>query len=336
MSEPSTTVVISTRNRLGQLREAVASALAQGGKVREVVVVDDASDDGTWDWLASLSDPRVRAVRHENHSEEIPASARMARTKNRGLKEVRTEFVVFLDDDDHLLPGAVDALLAALERQPRAALAIGGRIVFSDEGARRRARNFPHFPLTREILPDLLSGWGAGVGQWLAPTELLRKVGAWRELPAAEEWEVVVRLSVCGPATLIPTAVMEERMHPGQWGWEPPERTSVMREVRGSFSSPGSPKGVRDVVRANHHIEAAIAAYDAGRYGEALKAFSHAVRIAPSLLRSPLSGPYLGKRIFRSCVGVVVGPSGAGVLKRTAAAFRRTLNREPEGAGGWK
>jgi hypothetical protein len=335
----STSIVIITRNRRPALEEAVSSALDQGPDVLEVIVVDDASSDDTWEWLSGAHDPRLRPVWHERHSEEIPPSARMARARNRGLREVHGRYVMFLDDDDRLFPGSLRRLLGALRRHPGAVFAVGGREVFDDRGARRRARYDARFTMVRRILPDLLAGWGMGIGQWVAPTSVVRDVGAWNELPAAEEWDMGVRLSSIGPAVLIPQTVLEERMHPGQWGWEPPERAEVQRRVRETF--PDTVLGpertaAAHAATASLRLSEAGQAYDDRRFAEALGGYAAAVRTAPGLLVSPLRGPYLAGRLVRSIAGLVVGRRGADALSRFAARSRRGLRRDPEAGGGWR
>jgi succinoglycan biosynthesis protein ExoO len=77
---PDVSVVLATYNRRHSLPRAVASVLAQDGVRFELIVVDDASRDGTADYLASLSDPRIRTVMAERNGG--PSAAR-----NLGLKE---------------------------------------------------------------------------------------------------------------------------------------------------------------------------------------------------------------------------------------------------------
>ncbi|GHB21213.1 hypothetical protein GCM10010377_08640 [Streptomyces viridiviolaceus] len=89
--------------------DAVGSALAQGPAVREVVAVDDCSTDGSAELLARLaaSEPRLTLVRR-------PANSGGCGTpRNAGLDAVTSPYVMFLDSDDVLPPGAAQALLTA-------------------------------------------------------------------------------------------------------------------------------------------------------------------------------------------------------------------------------
>lgn len=106
------TVVVITYNDAERVSEAVASALAQGDAVGEVVVVDDASTDGTPHLLGQLAaaDPRVRVVRRTSNS------GGCGTPRNDGIGAARFPWLVFLDSDDVLPPKAVDALLTVALR----------------------------------------------------------------------------------------------------------------------------------------------------------------------------------------------------------------------------
>jgi len=62
---PCASVVIPSYNEVATIRAVVRLALAQP-EVQEIIVIDDGSDDGTWEQLQSvlIEDPRVKGVRH--------------------------------------------------------------------------------------------------------------------------------------------------------------------------------------------------------------------------------------------------------------------------------
>ncbi|MFG2554831.1 glycosyltransferase family 2 protein [Streptomyces sp. NPDC048581] len=107
--EPQVAVVVIGYNDAAHVTTAVRSALAQGPAVREVVAVDDCSTDDSPDLLARLaaSEPRVKVVRRRVNSGGCGSP------RNTGLDRVTAPYVMFLDSDDVLPPGAVDTLLAA-------------------------------------------------------------------------------------------------------------------------------------------------------------------------------------------------------------------------------
>ncbi|MGW2419349.1 glycosyltransferase family 2 protein [Streptomyces sp. NPDC001709] len=102
-------VVVIGYNDSAHVGDAVRSALAQGPAVAEVVAVDDCSTDGSAELLDRLAadEPRLRVVRRSVNSGGCGSP------RNDGIDAVTTPYVMFLDSDDVLPPGAVDALLAA-------------------------------------------------------------------------------------------------------------------------------------------------------------------------------------------------------------------------------
>ncbi|MEU0247773.1 glycosyltransferase family A protein [Streptomyces sp. NPDC006235] len=106
---PHVAVVVIGYDDAAHVTDAVRSALAQGPAVREVVAVDDCSADGSADLLGRLaaSEPRLKVIRRRANS------GGCGTPRNTGLDAVTSPYVMFLDSDDVLPPGAVDALLDA-------------------------------------------------------------------------------------------------------------------------------------------------------------------------------------------------------------------------------
>ncbi|MEU1132771.1 glycosyltransferase family 2 protein [Streptomyces sp. NPDC005900] len=105
-------VVVIGFNDAAHLADAVRSALAQGPVVHEVIAVDDCSSDGSAELLAGLAarDRRVKVLRRESNS------GGCGTPRNDGIDAASAPYVMFLDSDDVLPPGAAATLLAAAER----------------------------------------------------------------------------------------------------------------------------------------------------------------------------------------------------------------------------
>lgn len=101
--------VITTHNRVRLLRRAIESVKAQTFGDMELIVVDDASTDGTAEYLAAL---------HDVHSIHIPKEESRGgnHARNLGVKAARGEYVAFLDDDDYWLPEKTAKQVALMER----------------------------------------------------------------------------------------------------------------------------------------------------------------------------------------------------------------------------
>ncbi|WP_420080809.1 glycosyltransferase family 2 protein [Streptomyces sp. JL4002] len=120
---PTVSVVVIAYNDAGLVGEAVSSALAQGPVVTEVIAVNDASSDGTAGVLDELAaaHPRVKVLhRTEN-------SGGCGTPRNDGIAAASGRYVLFLDSDDVLPPGAADALVRTAERH-RAPVTVGAAV----------------------------------------------------------------------------------------------------------------------------------------------------------------------------------------------------------------
>ncbi len=108
---PQISVVVACYNDSANLPVAVGSALSQSHYDLEVIICDDCSTDDTETVAARLcaADARVRYVRLAQNS------GSGAGPRNAGLRQVRAPWVIFLDSDDELAPGALHRLLSTAD-----------------------------------------------------------------------------------------------------------------------------------------------------------------------------------------------------------------------------
>ncbi len=125
MGRPFFTVVITTYNREQIIRRAVDSCVRQTFGDFEVVVVDDASTDGTVAAIEAYEDPRVRVVAHERNRGINPA-------RHTGTAAAQGEWVAVVDSDWELLPDALARLHAAIEALPDGVRAVRFRLRWDD------------------------------------------------------------------------------------------------------------------------------------------------------------------------------------------------------------
>ncbi len=86
-------VVIPAYNRAHTLSNALQSVLAQSYQDFEIIIVDDASTDGTISLLKQYADPRIRSLAHSTNQGAGAA-------RNTGIKQAKGEWIAFLDSDD--------------------------------------------------------------------------------------------------------------------------------------------------------------------------------------------------------------------------------------------
>lgn len=155
-------VVIPTFNRLWALPQAVESCRSASGNV-EIVVVDDGSTDGTWEWLQTQRD--VVAIRTDNWGKDWAVET--------GLAAARGEYVRFLDSDDWLGEDANECQLA-LARQSGADLVVAGYEDYEDESGERRVNGWED--CDDFIAQQLGEGWSSHYSAFLFRRELIRGI----------------------------------------------------------------------------------------------------------------------------------------------------------------
>src|SRR5437764_381326 len=104
-------VVIPCFNAAAFLEGAVRSIFAQETPGTEILIVEDASTDGSADVAAALAGryAGVRLLRQ-------PGNAGPAAARNLGLRQASGRYVCFLDADDEYAPGFFAGVLPLLER----------------------------------------------------------------------------------------------------------------------------------------------------------------------------------------------------------------------------
>lgn len=123
-------ILIPVFNREQFIAECIQSALDQTYTDFEVVVVDNASDDGTWEICQQFAsrDPRVRVFRNDTNIGPV-------RNWRRCVEEAKGEFSKILFSDDTLEPGCLAEMVPKLEHSEVALVYCGARIGKSKEQA---------------------------------------------------------------------------------------------------------------------------------------------------------------------------------------------------------
>lgn len=129
---PSVSVLVPARNEEGNLRTLLPTLLAQRGVEAEVIVVDDASEDGTWGVLQAHADDRLVAVRGEGPPDGwVGKPHALYQAARRATGDV----FVFLDADAQLRDdGALARLLGRWQANGGAGTALTGLPRYLDRG----------------------------------------------------------------------------------------------------------------------------------------------------------------------------------------------------------
>lgn len=207
-------VVVPVRNGEDHILEAVASALAQGPGVVEVIVVDDGSSDRTVERVAALSDPRVTLL-----TDRPAGRAGVSAVRNYGFGRAKGTWIMFLDADDRLRPGAVETLLAGVDGTD--AVAVYGDYERIDESGRtigRRRLLRRRAKPSGLVVEDLLAGnFIVNGGVMLIRADAFRALGGFDEsLRYCEDWHAWCRLAAMGEIRFMQGVhVLDYRVHSG-------------------------------------------------------------------------------------------------------------------------
>ena len=169
-------VVVLTHNRLHLLQKCVDNVLSKtSDATREIVIWDNASTDGTGDYLASLNDARIRTITSpENVGQNGYA---------RAFRETTAPYMIELDDDVVAAPEGWDATLRdAFVKLPKVGfLAADLEDDPNDEASRFRHQVRPHeYTPVEENGVRLLTG-PAGGGCAMTSRELNKRAGGFQE-----------------------------------------------------------------------------------------------------------------------------------------------------------
>ncbi|MFV1987403.1 MAG: glycosyltransferase [Gemmatimonadota bacterium] len=199
---PTVSVIIPCYEHAEYLAEALESTALQGPHVDTIVV-----DDGSTTDIRRVTDafPSVRYVRQEH--------AGVSAARNTGLATQDSPFVLFLDADDRLLPGAIDAGLRAFERHPEAGFVFGAYrfIKRSGDVAGRPGLVVPSSPDYLSLVRGNYIGTPAVV---LFRTGPVMETGGFdADLQVSEDYELTLRVARTHSIRFHDTLVAEYRRY---------------------------------------------------------------------------------------------------------------------------
>ena len=200
-------VVMPTHDRSDQLERAARSILDQGGTEVELVIVDDASSDGTPAVTDRLSeDARVRLVRNEQAIG--PGAAR-----NKGIAAARGDLLGFCDDDDAWLPRAASSLVAYLDAHPETGAVTSWHLVVHDVTGRRVEYRGPLVFGADDLLWFNVVALPFGV---IRRSHFDDDLSFDEKLPPCEDWDLWLRCAQERPIAAVPQVLYEYHQHGGE------------------------------------------------------------------------------------------------------------------------
>lgn len=204
-------LIVTSYNYGRFLRQAIDSALAQSHGAIEVLVVDDGSTDDSWTIIESYGD-RVIALQQRNAG-QISAA-------NTGFAACQGDYVLFLDADDHLLPNAVEALLAPFRDTPGLTRSQGFLRLANGQGQLLNRRRPARMPRSGQHRQRVLSGGPSAMSYSSTSGNLWSRAFLQQVMPLTEH-PMPVGIDSClnpvanvlGPTAGVETDVAVYRIH---------------------------------------------------------------------------------------------------------------------------
>jgi glycosyltransferase involved in cell wall biosynthesis len=169
------------------LEEAVGSARANAPGAR-VIVVDNAS---------TVPVPELDGVTTVRSSSRLSIGA----ARNLGIERVETPYVLSLDADDKLLPGALEFMVSELDTDP--SLSVCAMSIMEPDGRRHRTpRGFVSGLVRRPGLFAFIDSiWSLlPIGCALLRTDQVREAGGYADADWGEDWVLATSLVFRGRA----------------------------------------------------------------------------------------------------------------------------------------
>ncbi|MCC5631837.1 glycosyltransferase family 2 protein [Nostoc sphaeroides CHAB 2801] len=206
ISEPQVSVIIPTCNRKHYLERAINSVLNQTYTDYELIVVDDASTDGTATFIAEKY-PGVCCVSLANNSGAGGA-------RNEGIRLARGSFIAFLDSDDEWLPKYLETQIKYIESSPDNVIVFCGCIHQMQDGKIQKFSCQPWLPYPNLTYHLLSENFILTASIVVVSKKALDKTGYFNEnLRIGEDKELFLRLFCLGNAVHVPYFLVTKYSH---------------------------------------------------------------------------------------------------------------------------
>jgi GT2 family glycosyltransferase len=243
---PRVSVVMPVYNAGSAVRQAVSSVLAQTFTDFELIIVDDGSTDGCLKFLDQIDDERIRVLVN-------PINCGAAATRNRAIEAAEAPLIAIADADDMAHPLRLEMQTAFLDGAADVTLVAGATQLFGRAGSIGRIS----WPVTSHEALALGLRYGPSFyhGSVLVRTEALRKIGGYRDVPPAEDYDMYARLFLAGYRfAALTQVVLIYRDHPGGISkFRSSDATRVHRETSALLSREITIPCLRDLVHAARH-----------------------------------------------------------------------------------
>jgi glycosyltransferase involved in cell wall biosynthesis len=212
---PRLSIGLPVYNGENFLAESIESLLGQSYEDFELIISDNASNDGTEDICRKYAeqDSRIRYIRQQHNIGSAP-------NHNFVIKQARGELFKHASHDDLYARDLLKLCVAALDEHPQVVLAHSWSAVIDSSGAVTKLVEYP-VETAAPRAPDrfrsmLFDGWGDDEGG-VVRTDVLRRTALHASYHFADR-TFTAEIALHGPFYMVPDWLYFRREHPGQGG----------------------------------------------------------------------------------------------------------------------
>jgi glycosyltransferase involved in cell wall biosynthesis len=182
---PKVSVIMSVYNGIPFLKKSVESILNQTYKNFEFIIVDDFSTDGSWKYLASLHDKRVKLIRNKKN-------LRLTKSLNKALTKACGDFIARMDADDISMPQRLEKQIRFLMKNRSIDLCGTFAALIDKNGKKVGKLHYPQMP--DEIKRKLVLYNPIVHPSLMAREAVFKKLKGYNEeFDGAEDYELLMR-----------------------------------------------------------------------------------------------------------------------------------------------
>ncbi|MDH5525499.1 MAG: glycosyltransferase family 2 protein [Desulfobulbaceae bacterium] len=203
-------VIITSYNQKELLQEAIESVLAQSCELFEILICDDASQDGSPELVRQYEKKYPGLVKGVFHGKNLGIS----RNRNSGLQAAQGELVAWLDGDDTFQPGKIEREVAKYDSNEEIKWVYSQVVEYDPE---KNISNFRYNQAPEgRILKKVISMFGRAPRNPLVELTSLRRIGFFdNNLEMYEDFDLCLRLAKSFKCGYCAESGMNYRVHAG-------------------------------------------------------------------------------------------------------------------------
>lgn len=264
--KPLISIVIPTHNCLEYLPKAIHSIFEQRMSNIEILIIDDNSSDGTWEWLQEQKKkhPQIRPYRLKGVGS--------ARARNFALKRVKADLIAFLDADDYWHKGKLIKQYRFHRDNPKVVLSFTNYHHTTPENT-DLGDCFEYWPHFKKLVQEdkefhyldrptehIYCENVIGTSCVMIQTKAYKLLGGFdHKLTSAEDWDLWLRLSKYGKVGYCNEILMEYLVRPGSKTSNRLRRLDQMQKIMNRYKNYVRRNNVWTALKADGRLEVGYA-----------------------------------------------------------------------------